>query len=171
MRVTHHRALYVALLVLLTGTAACARLQGTRRAATDPARAATSRSPARDCPAKMLRAVVASCNIARRRAHLRALVGDVRLARAARRRAATMAAENRLSHAGWERTVRAEFDTAGIIGENIAYNYPTAAAVTRNWLASPAHRANILQASFRRIGVGCAVDGNGQHWWTQEFAD
>ena len=86
---------------------------------------------------------------------------------AAAARARGMAAEHRLSHDDWDAVVHGN----ATAGENIAYNYPTADAVMRGWLASSGHRANILRPAFRRIGVGCAVDGSGKRWWTQAFAD
>jgi uncharacterized protein YkwD len=42
-------------------------------------------------------------------------------------------------------------------GENLAWGsgpYGTAGAVVQAWLASPEHRANLLRASFTRIGLG-----------------
>src|SRR5207237_108276 len=81
--------------------------------------------------------------------------------------ARTMAAERRLSHDGWDSVVHGN----ATAGENIAYNYPTADAVMRGWLASPGHRANILRAAYHRIGVGCVVDTAGKRWWSQAFAD
>ena len=43
------------------------------------------------------------------------------------------------------------------IGENIAWgsgSLATAAQIHRSWMNSPGHRANILQRSFREIGIG-----------------
>ena len=43
------------------------------------------------------------------------------------------------------------------IGENIAWGsgrLSTAAQIHRSWMNSPGHRANILQRSFREIGIG-----------------
>ena len=51
-------------------------------------------------------------------------------------------------------------------GENIAYGYKTPAEVVRGWMNSEGHRANILNASFKEIGVGYSADGN---YWTQQF--
>ena len=51
-------------------------------------------------------------------------------------------------------------------GENIAMGYATPQAVVNGWMNSPGHRANILNASFTRIGVGYVADGN---HWTQMF--
>ncbi len=45
------------------------------------------------------------------------------------------------------------------IGENIAWGsgrLATAAQIHRAWMSSPGHRANILQRSFREIGIGIA---------------
>jgi uncharacterized protein YkwD len=37
------------------------------------------------------------------------------------------------------------------------------------WMNSPGHRANILNCSYTKLGVGVA-DGTGGPWWTQDFA-
>jgi len=131
----------------------------------------TVAGPQHDCPPSALAAVVARVNQARQRAHLRPLVSDTRLARAAHARASAMAASNRLSHAGWERTMRDQDAVAAAMGENVAYNYPSADAVVDGWLRSPGHRANILARTFRRVGVGCVVDARAHLWWAQDFAD
>lgn len=52
-------------------------------------------------------------------------------------------------------------------GENIAYGYSTPQAVVDGWMASSGHRANILNSSYTRIGVGHVSSGN---YWTQWFA-
>lgn len=51
-------------------------------------------------------------------------------------------------------------------GENIAYGYRTPSDVVTGWMNSPGHRANILNSSFKQIGVGYVADGN---YWTQMF--
>lgn len=53
-------------------------------------------------------------------------------------------------------------------GENIAQGQQTAAAVMDSWMNSPGHRANILNCSFKDIGVG-VHKGTGGPWWTQDF--
>ncbi len=53
-------------------------------------------------------------------------------------------------------------------GENIARGYPSPASVVAAWMASPGHRANILNGRFTVIGVGHAFDG-GQDYWVQDF--
>lgn len=51
-------------------------------------------------------------------------------------------------------------------GENIAYGYATPKAVVDGWMNSSGHRANILNASYKQIGVGYVARGN---YWTQMF--
>ena len=51
-------------------------------------------------------------------------------------------------------------------GENIAKGYSTPQAVVNGWMNSSGHRANILNASYRQIGVGYVAQGN---YWTQMF--
>jgi uncharacterized protein YkwD len=65
------------------------------------------------------------------------------------------------------------FDRAAAAGvsaraENIAWGQPDAAAVMVSWMASPGHRANILDCGLTRLGVGVA-EGPGGPWWTQLF--
>ncbi|WP_456538998.1 CAP domain-containing protein [Blastococcus sp. SYSU D00669] len=62
-------------------------------------------------------------------------------------------------------------DRAGVtvLAENIAYGQPDAASVMEAWMNSSGHRANILNCSLTRLGVGVA-QGAGGPWWTQNFA-
>ncbi|WP_307161445.1 sigma-70 family RNA polymerase sigma factor [Streptomyces rishiriensis] len=53
-------------------------------------------------------------------------------------------------------------------GENIAKGQQTASSVMTSWMNSEGHRANILNCSFKNIGVGIH-DGSGGPWWTQNF--
>ena len=54
-------------------------------------------------------------------------------------------------------------------GENIAYGQPTAREVMTAWMNSEGHRANILNASFTRLGVGIVKNGSTMYW-AQMFA-
>ena len=56
-------------------------------------------------------------------------------------------------------------------GENIAAGQRTPAEVVEAWMNSEGHRANILNASYTKLGVGY-VSGNGAYstYWTQNFA-
>lgn len=51
-------------------------------------------------------------------------------------------------------------------GENIAMGYSTPEAVVNAWMNSEGHRANILNANYRTLGVGYVAAGN---YWTQWF--
>jgi len=51
-------------------------------------------------------------------------------------------------------------------GENIAKGQRTPQEVVNAWMNSSGHRANILNASFTKIGVGYVANGN---YWTQMF--
>ena len=54
-------------------------------------------------------------------------------------------------------------------GENIAMGQSTPQAVMTAWLNSTGHRANILNASFKNIGIGVYKDASGRLYWSQEF--
>ena len=55
-------------------------------------------------------------------------------------------------------------------GENIAAGYSTPEAVVEGWMNSKAHRANILNANYSKIGVGYCADGSGYgSYWVQVF--
>ncbi|MCA2213679.1 CAP domain-containing protein [Jidongwangia harbinensis] len=54
-------------------------------------------------------------------------------------------------------------------GENIGWGYPTATAIMDAWMASPAHRANILNCAARSIGTGVRYAANGTPYYTQLF--
>lgn len=45
-----------------------------------------------------------------------------------------------------------------VAGENLAKNYPTASATMDAWMASPTHRANILNGKYQDVGFA-VVDG------------
>ncbi|MFI0447581.1 CAP domain-containing protein [Actinomadura sp. 6N118] len=117
-------------------------------------------------------AVVTLTNKERAKAGCGALRSDQRLATAARRHSADMAAHDYFDHTSrngdspWKRMEDAGYTSPG--AENIAKGYPTAAAVVEGWMKSPGHRANILNCKLRAIGVGM-VGGSGGPWWTQDF--
>lgn len=52
--------------------------------------------------------------------------------------------------------------------ENIAMGQSTPQAVVAAWMASPGHRANILNCASKAVGVGVRL-GPGGPWWTQDF--
>ena len=52
--------------------------------------------------------------------------------------------------------------------ENIACGQSTVQAVMTAWMNSEGHRANILNESYTKLGVGYVADGN---YWVQEFTN
>lgn len=54
-------------------------------------------------------------------------------------------------------------------GENIAWGQKSPQAVMEGWLNSPGHRANIMNKSFTKIGVGYYQNSKGVNYWTQLF--
>ncbi|MFD5426008.1 sigma-70 family RNA polymerase sigma factor [Streptomyces sp. NPDC127084] len=53
-------------------------------------------------------------------------------------------------------------------GENIARGQQSPESVMESWMNSSGHRANILNCSFKELGVGIH-NGSGGPWWTQAF--
>jgi uncharacterized protein YkwD len=112
-------------------------------------------------------------NTERAKAGCGALTADNRLANAAQKHSADMAANDYFSHTSRNGDQMADrVDAAGYpwrgLGENIAKGQTTPASVMQAWMNSSGHRANILNCSFRNIGVGLAYDGSSPVW-TQNF--
>ncbi|TAH65034.1 MAG: hypothetical protein EWM47_11620 [Anaerolineaceae bacterium] len=55
-------------------------------------------------------------------------------------------------------------------GENIAYGQRSPQEVVNGWMNSPRHRANILNGSFGKIGIGVYQSG-GVIYWSQLFTN
>jgi uncharacterized protein YkwD len=54
-------------------------------------------------------------------------------------------------------------------GENVAYGYPTGRKVVRAWMRSDGHRANILEPSYRILGMAMRRSDNGTPYAAQVF--
>ena len=55
-------------------------------------------------------------------------------------------------------------------GENIAMGQRSAESVSTSWRNSPGHYENMIDANFKKIGIGVfKFDGN--FYWTQIFSD
>ena len=116
--------------------------------------------------------VLALVNIQRAAAGCGALAGDAALASVARAHSADMRDRGFFSHTnpdGLDPFARAAAAGLDARAENIAYGQPDPASVMESWMNSPGHRANILDCSLTRLGVGMA-EGAGGPWWTQLFA-
>lgn len=118
-------------------------------------------------------AVLAEVNAARAQNGLSALTLDASMNRAAAVRAAELAQSFSHTRPNGSRGLTA-LNEAGVsyrtAGENIASGQQSAQAVVSAWMNSSGHRANILSASFGRMGVGQATIG-GRTYWVQLFAD
>jgi hypothetical protein len=55
-----------------------------------------------------------------------------------------------------------------MMGENIAAGYGSPESVMNGWMNSDGHRANILNSSYKSIGISCYND-NGYLYWVQVF--
>ncbi|MCZ0204655.1 CAP domain-containing protein [Streptomyces sp. UMAF16] len=156
-----------------TATTATTPTAPTTAAPSAPAPTATATSaPASAAPASGVGAeILRLVNAERNKAGCRPLTLDPALTKAAQDHSADMAAHQNMSHTGSDgsdpglRITRAGY-TWSSYGENVAYGYTTAEQVMAGWMASPGHRANILNCGFQEIGVGLAQPGS---YWTQDF--
>ncbi len=103
-----------------------------------------------------------------------ALSMDAHLQAAATAHAEDMAANNYFSHDSQDGTSFSQriqrTDYAGRPGgENIAAGRGSAEATMQQWLESPGHCRNIMNAGFNEIGVGYASGGSYGHYWVQKF--
>ncbi|MEL6187516.1 MAG: CAP domain-containing protein [Myxococcota bacterium] len=122
--------------------------------------------------------VIAAANLDRSAAGAPALTCADTLALVARAHSQDMCDRTYFSHDNLDG--ESPFDrmrAAGIsyraAGENIAQGQSSPGQVHQAWMDSSGHRANILNGTFGRIGVGyveCAGE-NRRHYWTQVFAD
>ncbi len=60
-------------------------------------------------------------------------------------------------------------DSNLMYGENLAYNYNDASSVVAAWMASPTHKANIMNGQYKTIGIACYQTSSGIWYWAQEF--
>jgi len=56
-------------------------------------------------------------------------------------------------------------------GENIAAGQATPQEVMTGWMNSPGHKANIMNPSFKQLGVGYVKGGSYGHNWVQIFTN
>jgi len=115
--------------------------------------------------------VVSLVNVERAKYGLSPLTENWELSRIARIKSQDMHDNNYFSHTsptyGSPFTMIKNFGlTYKSAGENIAKGQTTPQAVVTAWMNSSGHRANILNASFTKIGVGYVAAGN---YWTQMF--
>lgn len=111
----------------------------------------------------------------RERAGLRPVAVDARLTAAAQGHSDHLAREQIMTHvgAGWT-DGGMRISNAGYRwstwGENVAAGQATSFDVMSAWMASPGHRANILQGRFANIGIAATKATNGTVYWTMVLA-
>lgn len=112
-------------------------------------------------------------NLARRKRHLNPLYKDQALVKVAQAHSDDMLRRDYFSHVGpngktpQDRVAPAYSRTVARIGENIwgghGYDYSDSKLMARvivdSWMASPGHRANLLNPNFNYVGVGVSVSG------------
>lgn len=124
-------------------------------------------APASRADARVLTLV----NRARVEAGCSPLTKSAKLTMAARAHSADMASRRNMSHTSSDGSAASDRITGSgydwrAYGENVAHGYTTPEDVVAGWMNSPGHRRNILDCSFKEIGVGVAQPGN---YWTQDF--
>lgn len=119
--------------------------------------------------------VVYAVNHHRGLAGLAPLTIDGRLSAAAQGHSDDLARRQTMSHTGSGGTDGGQrISNAGYPwstwGENVAAGQTTSTEVMSAWLASPGHRANILNGGVRNIGVAATKGSNGVVYWTMVIA-
>lgn len=101
--------------------------------------------------------VIERTNAERVRRGLRRLIPDMGLLRSARRHGSWMTRNRRLQH------------TTAPVGENIALGQNNSAEAVQSWMNSSGHRANMLNASYTRVGAAAYTAPNGRIYWCIQF--
>jgi uncharacterized protein YkwD len=139
------------------------------------ARACESASaiPAKKTQRAAVRATLCKLNAARERHDLKPLKLNRRLSNAARRHSRDMVRRGYFAHDSpggatvVDRIRRSGYlrgASSWTVGENLAWGTrkrSTPRAITKGWMNSAGHRANILSPSFRDIGIGVALGAPG----------
>ncbi len=119
--------------------------------------------------------MVARVNVERANVGVAPLQACPTLMTAAQRHSDDQAASGRMSHTGSNgSTMSQRVQAAGYTGwtalaENVAAGQPSVTSVVDAWMNSGGHRANLLSATYKHIGVGRAAGASGTLYWTQNF--
>ena len=160
------RTVFVSLLVLAVGSTSPA----------SPTEASPAGSPSGTSGTSMSSAIVDLTNAERASAGVPSFRASAQLMQAAQLQADQMARLQRMEHEISGAQYPRPTDRLAAVGyrwstygENIAMGQTSAAAVMDSWMHSSGHRTNILNASFREIGVGFARDSAGRPYYVQVF--
>jgi uncharacterized protein YkwD len=110
----------------------------------------------------------AATNANRTHNGLKALKPSLCLKHAANRQAKVMAQQEQMFHQDLGRVMKdCKLDTAG---ENVAYGFSSGRSVVNDgWMNSDGHRANILNPSFKLMGIGARKGHDGRWYVAQVF--
>jgi uncharacterized protein YkwD len=112
-------------------------------------------------------------NVERARYGLGAVSYDRRLDAADESHNAQQAATGTMAHEGiGDADPAARIQATGFRqawGENVAAGQRSPEQVVAEWMASPEHRRNILDPTYRLMGVSYTTAANGRTYWAQEF--
>jgi uncharacterized protein YkwD len=162
-----HPRPHIRLLAVLVAVCAMAVVAPAQASGANACEAANA-TPASADGRTIVRATLCVLNAQRADAGLGSLRLNKRLSKAARRHAEDMDRRNYFSHntlggGTFVDRIRQTGYMHGArhwtVGENIAWGTRDQSApsgVAEMWMSSPGHRANILNASFREIGIGMA---------------
>ena len=144
------------IVVLMTGFVLNARIASQHR---------TVLGYATDLTASQL---VVDTNAQREANHEALLALNTALEQAAQAKANDMATRNYWSHITPDGKTPGTFITASgynyrTAGENLAYGFATAEAVTAGWMSSTEHRANLLDTGYKDVGFGIVNVANYQN--------
>jgi uncharacterized protein YkwD len=96
------------------------------------------------------------------------------LTKVARAHSENMAKQGKMSHVLDGKNPAERVKAAGYLfrglGENVGFGPRKPADMMKLWMESKHHRANILNKTFREIGIGIARDARGTPYYTQVFA-
>ena len=120
---------------------------------------------ARGASADSSSSLVTMANSARATHGLPSLAVSGDLAAAARTQASRMAASHTLAHTP---NLGGAVCCWSTLGENVGEG-PSASTIEAAFMASPAHRDNILSSGYTQIGVGAVVDASGTLWVSEIF--
>ena len=112
--------------------------------------------------ASAVQATLCLLNAQRAKHHLRPLRENAALDRAARGHSHSMVNHHYFDHGDFVGRIHRAGYHGYTLGENLAWGslqYSTPRSIVNMWMHSPGHRANILRAKFRAIGIGIA-DGS-----------
>jgi uncharacterized protein YkwD len=144
---------------ILAAVIAAAGLTAPAGAANASSCPGASARPARVSIRVATKATLCLLNVERTKRHLRPLRENSKLDRAAGGHSHAMVNQHHFDHGDFAGRIHRAGCHGSTLGENTAWGslqYSTPQSIVELWMHSPGHRANILRAQFRDIGIGIA---------------